>query len=76
MKLTPKQLEFLNSVYDPEDPDDRMTYECFGHERRTAMSLYKKGLVRFEDEEPDPGDETFLAGLTERGRKYMDMMEG
>ena len=67
MRLTPKQKEFLSSIFD-ESSGQEPFWECFKHERRTAISLYKKGWIEFEDKSPpDSGEEYFMARMTEEG---------
>jgi len=66
MRITEKQLEFLDTIV---FEDDRVPFwECFRHELRQALSLYKKGLIEFEDGVvPTKDDEFFMARLTSAG---------
>lgn len=48
--------------------EENAFFECFRHERRTAMSLWKKGLIVFGEEvPPEKDDEFFMAALTNKG---------
>jgi len=67
MRLTPKQLELLMTLYDERDGRDPY-WECFEHEMRSAIALHKKGMIEFEDGEmPERGCEYFTARLTQKG---------
>jgi hypothetical protein len=61
----------METIYDPTMPECGV-WECFRHEMRTALSLEKKGLVSFpDDERPDKEQEYFMAQLTDSGKKMM-----
>ena len=54
IKLTYSQTAFVRSL--SENDDEETWYECLPHERRTAISLSKKGIIEFEDgKEPEKG---------------------
>ena len=67
MRITPKQLEFLWTLYDAEEGREPY-WECFEHEMRSAMALHKKGMIEFEDGAgPEKGCEHFTARMTQKG---------
>lgn len=73
MRVSTKQKEFLESIYDPTDQKFLCFFECFRHESRTAISLHNKGLIEFHGEDsPYSRCETFFARLTDEGRKIVD----
>ena len=72
MQLTKMQKAFIQVTLDDirrSDGDTKRFWECFPAERRTAISLQKKGLVEFKDgEEPVAGSHDMLmARLTKAG---------
>jgi len=76
MRLTEKQKEFIQITLDDigrHDGDTKCFWECFPAERRTAISLQKKGLVEFKDgEEPVAGSHDMLmARLTKAGLEVL-----
>ena len=64
MKLSKAQQIFIESIY---CDNEHMSFEYEQWERRTAISLYKKGFVFFENGIPTKDDNTFLAALTDKG---------
>ena len=69
-RLSKPQKKFLESLYQKGLTPEH--FECFKSEIRTAESLQKKGLVKFQKgNEPDKEYDTFCARLTESGQKEL-----
>ena len=64
MSFTKAQKEFIESLTPPDGFTGEEYWECFAHERRTAMSLAKRGVVEFEDIDEVKFNDTFMARLT------------
>jgi len=67
LRISPKQLEFLNSIY-YIDSGRESYWECFRNEYRTAIALFNKGMIEFEHGEiPHKDDSHFMARMSEKG---------